>query len=210
MFCGARLEPFVTIYQDYRQRFLALESVAHASKLESSNVLGPYTPYRGSIGLPGTEERHHKPSASADTSISKATLVSPKLREQSEVTESTTPNYVPTPITGTINPLALRIPSSPLSSVNLDSERIVSAITLGNELPFREECMRAAATFLRPQASKELNLDAAVRDDVLRKLDYSTHPDVVSHLFLFLFNLANSINFVEPSSNARMKTYMAC
>ena len=48
------------------------------------------------------------------------------------------------------------------------------------ELPFKEECMRVVATFLRSNSPKELNLDAAVRDAITRDLAHSTHPDVVS------------------------------
>jgi len=46
--------------------------------------------------------------------------------------------------------------------------------------PFKDECMRVVATFLRPDSPKELNLDAAIRDAIIRDLAQSTHPDVVS------------------------------
>lgn len=48
------------------------------------------------------------------------------------------------------------------------------------ELPFKEECMRIVATFLRSDSSKELSLDAMVRETIIRDLRTSTHPDVVS------------------------------
>jgi hypothetical protein len=46
--------------------------------------------------------------------------------------------------------------------------------------PFRTETLQIVATFLRPNAKKELSLDADVRDELLRGLERSTHPDIVS------------------------------
>jgi hypothetical protein len=44
----------------------------------------------------------------------------------------------------------------------------------------RTACSRAVATFLIPNATKELPIDAVVRDTVIRTLAYNCHPDVVS------------------------------
>jgi hypothetical protein len=43
-------------------------------------------------------------------------------------------------------------------------------------------CSRAVATFLTPNATKELPVDAVVRDTVIRTLAYNCHPDVVSSM----------------------------
>ena len=51
--------------------------------------------------------------------------------------------------------------------------------------PYKKECMRIIATFLRPGAVKELSLDDDLRHTVIRNLAYSTHPDVVSRRALF-------------------------
>jgi hypothetical protein len=51
-----------------------------------------------------------------------------------------------------------------------------------SELPFKEECMRIVATFLRSDSLKELSLDAVVRETIIRDLRTSTHPDVVSYV----------------------------
>jgi len=51
-----------------------------------------------------------------------------------------------------------------------------------DELPFKKECMRIVTTFLTPNSPKELNLDATVRDTIIRDLAHSTHPDIVSIL----------------------------
>jgi hypothetical protein len=45
--------------------------------------------------------------------------------------------------------------------------------------PFRNETLQIVATFIRPHAKKELSLDADVRDELLRGLERTTHPDVV-------------------------------
>ena len=42
--------------------------------------------------------------------------------------------------------------------------------------------MRIVTTFLTPNSPKELNLDATVRDAIIRDLAHSTHPDIVSIL----------------------------
>lgn len=48
--------------------------------------------------------------------------------------------------------------------------------------PFRDETLRVVATFMRPggYGKKELALDQDVRDEVMRGLVFTTHPDVVS------------------------------
>ncbi|KAG6854442.1 hypothetical protein C0991_006521 [Blastosporella zonata] len=44
---------------------------------------------------------------------------------------------------------------------------------------FGNQCSRAIATFLTPGSSKELSLDAIVRDTVIRNLSMDCHPDAV-------------------------------
>jgi hypothetical protein len=186
------LELCVTMCQDYRERYLALErSQAQASKADSINVLGPHTPLHGPDPPAVEPRRHSKPSSSGDTSTSNITLVSSG--NYSGNNQGTNPKPVPPIVTGTNggpSTIALRISASRPSTAQADSELLCPSVILGNGLPFRDECMRIIATFFRPEASKELNLDAALKDDVLRNLDHSTHPDIVGHLLLSSMSLS--------------------
>ncbi|OBZ70266.1 hypothetical protein A0H81_09756 [Grifola frondosa] len=56
--------------------------------------------------------------------------------------------------------------------------RLLPAIHAPAHQPFRAECARVAAAFLHPRAPKELPLDSALRDAILRDLTWNTHPDV--------------------------------
>ncbi|KAG6919756.1 hypothetical protein DXG01_001590 [Tephrocybe rancida] len=54
---------------------------------------------------------------------------------------------------------------------------------------FRNDCSRAVATFLTPGATKELLLDAIVRDTVIRNLSTSCHPDVFLPVYEEIYSL---------------------
>ncbi|KAF8602587.1 hypothetical protein BDV93DRAFT_523956 [Ceratobasidium sp. AG-I] len=69
--------------------------------------------------------------------------------------------------------------------------------------PFRAETLSIVATFLRQNAKKELTLDADVRDEVLRGLERSTHPDVFMPAYSRIYDLvdASSVpNFVSTAA----------
>lgn len=57
-----------------------------------------------------------------------------------------------------------------------------SAPTRPQDQPFREETLRVVATFFRPggNGQKELSIDQRLRDEVLRDLAVTTHPNAVS------------------------------
>lgn len=63
----------------------------------------------------------------------------------------------------------------PEACVDTDSSHGPSNISC-----FQEECLRIVATFIKPDSSKELNLEAVVRESIVRDVAQSTHPDVVS------------------------------
>ncbi|TFY57126.1 hypothetical protein EVJ58_g7213, partial [Rhodofomes roseus] len=69
---------------------------------------------------------------------------------------------------------SLATPNSPLLSQPLRP----APDPVPRDQPFKEECMRIVATFLRPGTAKELPLDAALRDTTIRDLTWNTHPDV--------------------------------
>ncbi|KAF5387870.1 hypothetical protein D9615_000839 [Tricholomella constricta] len=54
---------------------------------------------------------------------------------------------------------------------------------------FRTECLRAVATFLSPGATKELPLEAIVRDTAIRNLSLDFHPDVFLPVYEEIYNL---------------------
>lgn len=67
--------------------------------------------------------------------------------------------------------------SSTESSPSLSSTRP----PVDNEL-FHKECMRVIATFIKPDSPKELNLDAIVRETIIRDAVHDNHPDIVSNM----------------------------
>lgn len=101
----------------------------------------------------------------------------------------------PSPLFASCSPVPeqyLREPTSPSTATTVDWGRSPlssswsqwspvppTPVTLRDQ-PFRIETLQIVATFLRPNAKKELSLDADVRDELLRGLERTTHPDVVS------------------------------
>ena len=71
----------------------------------------------------------------------------------------------------------------PVAAAMADTDSYVSTSPrTADEDPLRIACSRAVATFLSPNATKELPVDAIVRDTVIRSLAYDCHPDVVSRI----------------------------
>ncbi|CEL63911.1 hypothetical protein RSOLAG1IB_05676 [Rhizoctonia solani AG-1 IB] len=69
--------------------------------------------------------------------------------------------------------------------------------------PFRNEMLQIVATFIRPGAKKELNLDMDVRDELLRRLEKSTHPDVFATAYARIYDLVDGCsvpNFVSHAT----------
>ncbi|KAG8699670.1 hypothetical protein FRC09_006466, partial [Ceratobasidium sp. 395] len=70
--------------------------------------------------------------------------------------------------------------------------------------PFRTETLQVVATFLRPNAKKELSLDADVRDELLRALERTTHPDVFTPAYTRIYDLVDMSsvpNFVSITAS---------
>ncbi|KAF7965682.1 hypothetical protein HWV62_42360 [Athelia sp. TMB] len=78
--------------------------------------------------------------------------------------------------TGAAFPPPIAIPSS--SKQQLPDPTHVAAIS-PEYRAFRKECMDVVATFVKANSPKQLNLDAVVRDTLIRDLRHSTHPDVI-------------------------------
>jgi len=76
------------------------------------------------------------------------------------------------------SPTLYKPSGAPSSSYATDASQ--NGSSLAKDIPFKEECMRIVATFLKPGSPRELNLDAAIRDATMTELAHSTHPDVVS------------------------------
>ncbi|KAG9101394.1 hypothetical protein FS749_007482 [Ceratobasidium sp. UAMH 11750] len=70
--------------------------------------------------------------------------------------------------------------------------------------PFRAETLQIVATFFRPNAKKELSLDADVRDELLRGLVKTTHPDVFMPAYTRIYDLVDTSsvpNFVRVTAS---------
>ncbi|CAE6444437.1 unnamed protein product [Rhizoctonia solani] len=96
---------------------------------------------------------------------------------------------------------------SPTSSFSATSWSSWSPISVPSPMPsplkdqpFRNETLQIVATFIRPGAKKELNLDMDVRDELLRELEKSTHPDVFAPAYAQIYDLVDGCsvpNFVS-------------
>ncbi|QRW02332.1 regulator of G protein signaling domain protein [Ceratobasidium sp. AG-Ba] len=79
--------------------------------------------------------------------------------------------------------------------------------------PFRTETLHIVATFLRPHAKKELSLDADVRDELLRELEKTTHPDVFTPAYTRIYDLVDTssvphfVNTVASNINLPKQIY---
>ena len=104
------------------------------------------------------------------------------------------------------------VPSSALSSWDAPDTSQFDTSQVDRPL-FKQECMRIVATFLRPNSPKELNLDAIVRDAIIRDLAHSTHPDIVSTLAHLLNMIRLSIcmgNLCASSSYTHTRRHTTC
>ncbi|KAL6307174.1 hypothetical protein BKA93DRAFT_823638 [Sparassis latifolia] len=76
------------------------------------------------------------------------------------------------------------------------------------EQPFRDECERIVATFLHPGAPKELPLEPALRDTLLRALSWNTHPDAFLLAYEELYALVEGVSLprflVAASANINL------
>ncbi|CAE6444333.1 unnamed protein product [Rhizoctonia solani] len=68
--------------------------------------------------------------------------------------------------------------------------------------PFRNETLQIVATFIRPGAKKELNLDADIREELLRGLEKSTHPDIFAPAYARIYELVDGCSVPNFVSNA--------
>ncbi|KDQ64122.1 hypothetical protein JAAARDRAFT_187495 [Jaapia argillacea MUCL 33604] len=181
---------FVIWYQDYRRRFSALPSGEQ-----------PASPRQQAQTLKQNKPAHLSPTNAADLSGSNSWVtlsVSPDQAPSSPTSPNTlfsAPTLPPSPITP-ITPLSVSsaYPLLPLPPVPPASH--ISA------QPFRDECTRVVSSFLRAGSSKELNIDADVRDSVFKELVWSTHPDVFLPLYEAAFTLLESSSIPHFLSHA--------
>ncbi|KAH9833778.1 uncharacterized protein C8Q71DRAFT_860050 [Rhodofomes roseus] len=147
---------FVVWFQDYRRRFLALPPhVRAASPGHSHFAFAIPTPARTADRVRASNARASLPSSYKLAACVRLPPVDSAVAY---------PDSAP----------SLATPNSPLLSQPLRP----ASDPVPRDQPFKEECMRIVATFLRPGTAKELPLDAALRDTTIRDLTWNTHPDV--------------------------------
>jgi hypothetical protein len=175
-------------YQDYSRRFELSSAGGQVPTSKSPPEFRLSAPSRASVerraaeGLEASEARTAKTARQEKHDSSTSLPESPDDIVLQPIPVSPDP-VPPTPTSPT--PL---LPSPPTNDGE-GTPRVVTGTNLDinftsipgvEDQPFRLECMRVIATFLRPGARKELSLDAIVRDTAIRKLEHSTNPDVVS------------------------------
>ncbi|KAF8076809.1 hypothetical protein FPV67DRAFT_1777227 [Lyophyllum atratum] len=150
---------FLVWFQDYRERYLKF---TRKQTSPSHDDFAFRTPSRAR-----TEQRAAESLARLQVDIEELG------KDDAEEPSPTSPADAPSPTSPSpmLPPKYTQLSTPPLAytipkSSDADSHR------------FRAECERAVATFLSPLASKELSLDAIVRDTVIRNLSLDCHPDV--------------------------------
>ncbi|KAI0940206.1 hypothetical protein AcV5_001377 [Taiwanofungus camphoratus] len=151
---------FVVWFQDYRRRFFALPDEIQASSPGPKSF---------TFAVPSAA----RTTARIDNSKRQADALrhgagAPMMADPSSPVSASFPRS---------HSGHLSAPDSPLVQQSFPASRGPGLAQAG-EQPFREECMRIVATFLRPGAAKELPLDPALRDAVIRDLTWNTHPDI--------------------------------
>ncbi|KAH9927283.1 uncharacterized protein B0H18DRAFT_292693 [Fomitopsis serialis] len=182
---------FVVWFQDYRRRFLALPAAVQAASPGRSHF---------SFALPNparTAERVRLSKARADAvqytggdslwGSAPSSPASSYKRVQLAPVDTALARCDSIP-----SPRSLSTPNSPLSSQ--PSTSYPPDLVQPCDQPFRDECTRIVATFLRPDAAKELPLDPAVRDTVIRDLTWNTHPDVFLPVYEELFHTLEAVS----------------
>lgn len=82
-----------------------------------------------------------------------------------------------------------KYPTAATADVNSLGPSSITSTPTAEDALLRTACSRAVATFLSPNASKELPVDALVRDTVIRTLAYDCHPDVFLPVYEEVYNL---------------------
>ncbi|KDN47395.1 hypothetical protein RSAG8_03535, partial [Rhizoctonia solani AG-8 WAC10335] len=112
---------------------------------------------------------------------------------------------------GKMSPLDSHSPSdwalSPTSSSSTSSWSPWSPISIPSPVPlkdqpFRNETLQIVATFIRPGATTVLNLDTDVKEELLRGLEKSTHPDVFAPAYARIYELVDECSVPNFVSNA--------
>jgi hypothetical protein len=174
-------------FQNYRRRFLESAPNCHSRHVKDAKV---HVPSRASIDRRVTKSNAGPPTSDEKGGASEQQMlnVMPEMHEVAspESDSIAAPSSIRPTVTQRQSSQTSNKPScgpsvDPSSGDFADiSNYELSPPSSAKELPFKEECMRVVATFLRSNSPKELNLDAAIRDAITRDLAHSTHPDVVS------------------------------
>jgi hypothetical protein len=199
----------VKFVQDYRKRFF--DSTNMGAPGHDQNDLKFYVPNRVSIERRAAENFVDSPRMQNTTSDSEKEN-SEKTRRQAdenpEMPDTISPQHAYTSLTQhAINvPFSLPAIQTTSGDNSLDLSQFAS---FRESPPFKAECMRIVATFLRPDSPKELSLDAMIREMIIRDLETSTHPDVVSYCFCPKLCVGSWV-FFSTSSCMHIGKHMIC
>ncbi|KIM76370.1 hypothetical protein PILCRDRAFT_647499 [Piloderma croceum F 1598] len=189
---------FVVWYQDYRRRFLDAVSNCHS---RHSKV---HVPNRVSIDRRATENHQDSPPAPGDDRGGTSEKEWPIQHEIPELGQVSSPDPATKTAPSSVRPIVSRHQSSTVNNGSRSSEDFVS-FSQHRSLdapPFKDECMRVVATFLRPDSPKELNLDAMIKDAIIRDLAHSTHPDVFLHAYREAYDMLETTSLPRFISHA--------
>ncbi|KAJ1309290.1 hypothetical protein OPQ81_004952 [Rhizoctonia solani] len=134
--------------------------------------------------------------------------LSPSPAKTSSYLASPTPTYSQSKASTPDSPWTSGWALSPTSTSSVTSWSPWSPISVSSptpirDQPFREETLQIVATFIRPGAKKELNLDMEVREELLRGLEKTTHPEVFAAAYARIYDLVDGCsvpNFVKTAA----------
>ena len=146
----------------------------------AENPVDPVSVYNSATSEKAQQQTRYEIPGVHRVTSAKPSLTASTLRPTIDQRRSSQTHYKPS-----------GVPSSALSSWDAPDTSQFDTSQVDKPL-FKQECMRIVATFLKPNSPKELNLDATVRDAIIRDLTHSTHPDIVS-------TLAHLLNMIQLS-----------
>ncbi|EJD36575.1 hypothetical protein AURDEDRAFT_174354 [Auricularia subglabra TFB-10046 SS5] len=185
---------FIVWFQDYAARFFSL-----ADELQRRSPGPPVDVFESKCRLRGLLARLRRKSADS-------ALLSPTYSEKSFGTSNEKlSRHRPCQYS------RMRALSDASDSTAVGGDGPCSGTCLCQQ-PFREECLHVLHTFLRPESSKALRIDNAMRRVTAIRLAQSTHPDVFADVYEYIYNRIENVSLPQfilvASTNMSMRKQM--
>lgn len=186
---------FIVWFQDYAARFFAL-----ADEVQRRSPGPPVEVFEHKCRLRGLLARLRRKSADSN-------LLSPTYSEKSfQASNEKISRHRPCQYS------RMRALSDASETTAVGGDGPCSGTCLCQQ-PFREECLHVMHTFFRPESSKALRIDKAMRRATAIRLGQSTHPDVFADAYEYIYNRIENVSLPQfilvASTNMSMRKQMA-